>query len=380
MSGALAGLTWGLAAAIVVLVAGKFIVFGIPELIAAGAIAAGFVVGAAVRFSRPVPLRQAAALADLGAGSDEVISTALETPEGDRFGAEVHARAEAVLNARRDSQLLPRETPRMPWRSAILALLLAGLIPIPAIRVASASPGGLPAAISPTVLKALERSAKEMKRIGDQTSNPELRQLGEEMARMAASVRLGEMTKKEALAKIAALTDRAEEARRELEAKTDALKALAKNPETKPIAANAARGNSDGAKTRAEELAKKVESGALDEGKLESLKQTLEAASKEGRGEIAKAAATAAKALLKKEGKDFAGAMDKLARELKGAWVPEELLEGADKELEAAKELAQALKGLDDAEGDLMTDAEIEEALKEFCDDCGKKKEDKGGG
>ena len=374
LAGALAGLAWGLGGAIVLLAVGKFTPLGSPALLAGGAVAAGVLAGTVAGFARSVSLKQAAALADLGAGSAEVISTAFETPEGNRFGAEIHARAEAVLNGRRDAQLLPRRTLPRPWRVAALALVLAALVPIPAITF-STTPGGAPATLSPVVLKALERSAKEMKRIGDQTSNPEVRQIGEEMQRMAASVRLGEMSKKEALAKIAALTDRAEEARQELEAKTEALRALARNPETRPIAAEAARGNPEGAQSRAGELAKKVESGALDSERLEALKETLQSLAKEGRGDIVKAAAATADALLKKDPKELADKLEKVAKALKGAWVPEEMLDGPAQELAAGKELAAALKGLEDAEGDLMTEEEVAAALKGFCPDCGKKKE-----
>src|SRR5688572_23872740 len=169
-AGALDGLTWGFAAAILALIVSKVVSIGPVGVTAAGLVALGAFAGAALRFARKIPLREAAAFADLGAGSDEVISTALETPHEGRFGAEVLARS-------RDSQLLPRSSWRVSWTGVALALVAAALVPVPAIRVAAAD-ASLPAAISPAVLKALERTAKEMKRIGDQTSNPEVRQIG----------------------------------------------------------------------------------------------------------------------------------------------------------------------------------------------------------
>jgi len=374
VDGALTGLTWGLGAAAILLAAGKLVHFWNPLALAGLAAGAGLLAGAAVKFSRRVSLRQVAALADLGAGSAEVISTAYEWPAEDRFGSAIHARAEAVLRSHKDSSLLPRRSLKIPWRATALALLLAVLVPIPTLTFAS-PPGAEIATISPQVLRALERSGKEMKRIGDQTPNPELSQIGEEMRRLAAAVQLGELSKKEALAKIAALTDRAEEARRELDAKSDALRALARNPETRPMAADAARGNADGAKSRAAELAKKAASGELDAAKMKSLKETLEAIAKEGKGELSRAAATAAKELAKENPKELPAALERLAKELKGAWVPEEMLGAAKAELPAGKELAEALKGLEDAEGDLMTEEQLAAALKEYCPDCGKKKD-----
>jgi hypothetical protein len=380
LRGAVAGLALGLIAALVALAASKFRPFPMTLPIAAGLAALGPLAGAIVGAIRRVTLRMAAIHADHTAGTDEILSSALEFGSDSRVGPVLTARAEKTLASLPTARLVPPLGARVPWTSLALAAAFAALCFVPAISW-SRPDDDKTAAINPAILQALERNAKEIKRVGDQSDNKQLSHLGQEMQRLAQQAKLGELTKKEALAKIAALSERAEQIKQEMDAKKDALAKLEKSPETKGIADALAKGDNAGAKSKAEELADKLGKGDLNDAQKKDLKETLESMSKSSKGELADAAQEAAEAMDSGDAQKFGDKMERLADKMKGARSGSgkgEGKPGAGQKAEGEQELDEGRENLSDAQDDLSGDETA--GSQKYCEDCGKRKDSEKGG
>jgi hypothetical protein len=383
--GALGGLVIGLVAALLMLGLSKLTPVPQPLALIGGLALLGTLAGALVAASRRITLLTAAIHADRAAGTDEVISSALEFGADPRVGPLLVARAEQAIASAPAAKLTPKFDGPFPWVATVLALLLVGLWWVPAVTWAGPV-GNDPAALAPSVLHALEKSAKEVKKIGDQTENKELMHLGQEMKKLADQARLGEISKKEALAKLADLAEKADRIKKEMAEKKDALAKLEKSPATKELADALAKGDRDGAKSKTDELADKLKSGEMSAEQKQSLKESLDSIAKKSDGELGDAAKEASEALSGGDAKSFGEKMEKLGESLNGARDPRGGGEAAGKQgaqgAAGEKELDGAKDAMADAQDDLEGDGgeSSDGNKKEFCEDCGKRKDPSKGG
>ena len=360
--GAIAGLVIGLLAATLILGLSKLTPIPQPLAVVLGLTLLGPIVGAIVAAARRITLLTAAIHADRA------------------------ARAEQAIAASTTARLTPKLDARFPWAATVIALLLVGLWWVPAVTWAGPH-GNDPATLAPSVLHALEKSAREVKRIGDQTENKELMHLGQEMKKLADQAKLGDISKKEALAKLAELAEKADRIKKEMAGKKDALAKLEKSPATKDLADAVAKGDRDGAKSKADELADKLKSGEMSAEQKQSLKEALDSIAKKSDGELGDAAKEASEALSGGDSKSFGEKMDRLAESMKGARDPrggEKSGKQGSKGAAGEKELDGAKDSMADAQDDLENDggdsADADGKQKEFCEDCGKKKNSSKGG
>lgn len=380
LDGALRGLAAGLAAAVLIVGVSRLLPFPAALAVAGAAAALGLVAGTVAGYARQLTRRQAAAEADRAAGTEELLSTAAELDPAAPFAEPVIRRAEAALAARPVGDFLPARSVRWPWIPAALAALVMGLAFVPEMTWSDPL-GRRKAHLSPGVLAALEKSARDVKRVAEQIQDRDLSELAREMQKLAAQVRSGDLSKKEALAKIAELTQKAEEARRAMEEKKDALKKLENSPAAKDLAEAVARGDRHEAAQKARELGEKLSSGAMTGDERKNLADTLERMGREGKGETAEAARQAAEAIAKGDSEKFGERMQKLAERMQGARAgkPGASEKGGSESAEGEEELADAQDDLADAEDDVESDGASARGKgqpqeKKDCPDCEKKK------
>lgn len=377
LDGAVTGLAAGLALAVLIVGASRLLPF--PAALAAAGVAAalGLAAGTAAGFARRLSRRQAAAAADQAAGTEELISTAAELDPAAPFAEPVIRRATQVLTERPVDDFLPGRRVRVPWLPAALAAVVMGLAFVPELRWTDPL-GNRPARLSPGVLAALEKSARDVKRVAEQVQDKDLAELARQMQKLAVTARTGELSKKEALAKIAELTQKAEDARRAMEMKKDALQNLEKSPAAKDLAEALSKGDRHEAAQKARELADKLASGSIPAEDRKNLADTLEKLGREGTGEMAESAREAAQAMAKNDPSAFGERMSKLAEKMQGARSGKAATPGDSGDAaEGEGELGDAMENLADAEDDVESDGRSArgKGQPKKCPDCDKPKD-----
>lgn len=347
-------------------------------LLAATGLAAGFVAS----FLRPVPLRVAAIQADLSAGTEEVISTACELHD-DSFSRVIEHRAVRLLESLPKRSFLPRRSGK-PWiLPVLLAAAAAALLPVPALRLAGGN-ADKTVSLSALKLQKIESDARKLRKIAEETGSRELNRLQAEMKRMAQALRNGDLTQKEALAKLAELSREAESIRKDLDEKQKGLESLAKSPEAKSLAEAASRSDAGEAAKQAKELAGKLASGALSEKSKESLRSSLGELSKSGNSTLADAASKASEALDRGDAQALEKEMGRIAEGLKGGSLADSSPGNEGKQdsgnSPGSEELKEALSDLDASKDELSGNENLASGEKEFCPECGKREPSEGGG
>jgi hypothetical protein len=365
LSAALVGMALTAACSGILVFASKLAPIPHAPWIAAVAVAAGAVAGALL--APRVSLRQAAIHADLAGGTEEVLSTALEAGDASRFGAAALAQAAAAARARPAARLTARAG-RPPWALLVPIVLLGALLLAPPL------PGSVPAQavaqVSPEKLRRLEKDAKDLKRLSVEIESRELAHVSQQIQRLASEIRDGKMDKKEALARIAALAEKAEGIRKDLEAQKKSLAELGKNPETKALADALGRGDMDAAKKEAAKLGQQLADGKLSRESKGALKDALSKMATESKPSseaLAESASRASDALGAGDPGAFSDRMGKLAESMKGARSRADGKRGGSKgapgsqgggEESAPGELDDALADLEEAEKDLSESGE----------------------
>ena len=383
--GALVGLSLTAGCAAVLLFAGKLTPIPHAGLIGAAFLAFGATAGALL--APRLSVRDAAIHADRAAGTEEILSTAIETDPAHPFGAATLARAAAIVKSRPAASMVAPGRTRPPWP------LFAPIGPFPLLLVLPGLPAPArareTARISPEKLRRLEKDSKELKKLSVEIENRELAQLSQEMNRLVGEVKQGKLDKKEALAQLAKLAEKAEGIKKDLEAQQKALSELGKNPETKAMADAIARGDLEAAKKEAGDLAQQLADGKLSSEAKGALKDALSKASAGSKGsnneKMGDAAGKASDALQKDDAGGFGEQMSKLAESMKGARAgkPKGGRSGQPSGSQGANEgdsgeLDDATADLGDAQDELSNPGEGgSKSAKgnEPCDNCGRRKD-----
>ncbi|MHC4607264.1 MAG: hypothetical protein ACYTAF_10110 [Planctomycetota bacterium] len=334
----------------------------------------GLIGGFLLGLVRPISLRDAAIRADLQAGTEEVISTAYELRD-DAFAPVNLSRAVDIMKTVPPKRFRPRLPLRAPIVPLILLAVAAGLLLLPTLNLGG-SGGDTPANLSAMKLAALERDTKKLKRLAEETGDSNLKAMHAEMRKLVRDIRAGKVNKKEALAKLAEISRDAENVKKDLERRGKAMDALEKNAQTKSFAEAASKSDMGAAKEEARKLADKIGSGGLSEGEKEGLSSAMDKLAEQGDPELSEAASSARDALESGDGSSFEKSMGKIAENLKGSAGSGKMGKGS-----ASKRLSDAMSGASDAMDELSGGDDLA-SEKDFCPECGKRKESqkKGGG
>ena len=331
-------------------------------------------------------VKTAAIHADLAAGTDEVLSSAIEAEGDNRFGAAILSQAAGVVKRVPVKTFASTPRQRPPWPllaplGVLAALLFAPGLPAPAAEKRTAE-------LSPERLRRLERRARELKNLSVEIESKELAKLSHDMKKLVTQVRQGKMSRKEALAKLAKLQEQARGIRKDLKAQKKSLAELGKNPETKSMADALARGETEKAKRAAKNLAGKLADGKLGAKSKSGLQSALSKMGKDSKassGALSEAASKASQALGRGDAKGFGEQMSKLAEAMKnarggrsgGRQGSSGNNKGGPSGQGGLGEFDDALSDLGGAEDDLSnpgSNGQSANNSKPHCENCGRRK------
>ncbi len=385
LMGMLVGLSLTAVCGAILLFASKLTPVPHAEIIGAATLAFGVVAGALL--APRLSIREAAIRADLAAGTEEVLSTAVESDSASPFGAATLAHAAAIVRKRPLGSMVALRHSRPPWPLWIPLAVFGVLLFLPGLPAPAGTRDA--AQLSPDRLRRLERDSREIKKLSVEIENKELARLAQQMSQLVTDVKQGKLDKKEALAQLAKLSEKAEGIKKDLEAQQKALADLGKNLETKAMAEALARGDPDAAKKEAAGLAKQLADGKFSADAKDALKDALSRMGEDTKGtndgKPSEAAGKASDALQKGDAGEFGNQMAKLSESMKGARA------GKSKSGQGGKkdgsqggagnepgELDDATADLGDAKDELSEGSEggsKSAKNNEHCDNCGRRKD-----
>lgn len=297
-------------------------------------------------WTRPT-LLQAALEADRRLGLQERITSSLQlaAAEGPMVAA-VHDDARYHLSRLNYTQEFPFTTPRaIRWLAVPAVLFLAGYVLLPEFDLFSLQERQAQAKKQELAVKAeaerLVEAIKPLEELGLE-GNPELQTITAEVVRVSEQLKAGELTEKQAFAKLSNLTDRLDEQRQKLEAKSPNSKLgeqLSKLVLSREFAENLDKGNLDKTLEKAQELAEKVNSGQMSEQEKSKLAEELDKLSQS----------------LTETNPELAEALSKFSAALKmnNAEACQDAMQNMQMTLAEMKELLQQMQKLSECRGKL---------------------------
>jgi len=274
--GALAGVLFS----VFLFLLGIFI--NIPNIyhLAGGGVSIGLLAGIVFALIQPLSLEKVAILVDKRAGLDERASTALEYAEK-RDSPFIKSLLNDALNHTRP--LSPRRhlPLRLPHEAKFLAFGLVALVVInflPKYRFAEVREKKRTKAHMAKAAKEVKKATAKLEKTLRAEENLEIARLKEEMKALAEALKRGQLTKKEALAKMAQLAEKIKKLEAEKKALSAARSELARAEELDETLKTLEHGKSEEFKSRVKALAKKVSLGAEEGGLSQEEASALDAA------------------------------------------------------------------------------------------------------
>jgi hypothetical protein len=345
---------WVFAALVVVSVLCSLLVIGdrlewinAPPEYLAGLLALGALIGAAVGFTRPVSMMDAAQLADRRLGLKERLSSGIDFME--RGAGDAMTAAQLADAAQHSSRLRPREVfpfrvPREAKFFAASLALLFGLVFVPELSIFQSPKVRAQKAAMKQQGEQIEKLAKDYKKRVGQKNADITKRIAANMQALGKEMRRGRISKKQAMLRMSKLSKEMRDAQRQL-AMANMPRSLDQAAQVlKKQAENTQRqgGNPMAAKMMAD-MAKALENKDYDAAAktLQQLAQKLQ------NGDMKPGEAKAA-----------ADALSKMAEAMKGTQ-----LDAAAKQMqEAAKRLAAASK---------MTAPQMKQAMRQAMQQAG---------
>ncbi|MCC6796596.1 MAG: hypothetical protein IT366_15855 [Candidatus Hydrogenedentes bacterium] len=297
---------------------------------------------------RPSVLR-AALEADKRLGLQERITSSLQLSgiDGDMVAA-VHDDARVQLNRLNYTKEFPFTTPRaIRWLAVPVMLYLVGYLLLPEFDLFSQRKREAEAKAKETAMRVeaerLAEIVKPLKEAGLE-ENADLATIATEVERISEQLKAGELSEKQAFAKLTNLTEQLAEQREKLGAKSpeaSLAKEMAKLDFSKEFAENVQKGDFGEAQQKAEELLEKAQSEKTTPEEKEKMSNEL--------SNLAKA--------LSESNPELAKALSELAAQMKMSTInPGDLkkaMEAVKMSLEDLKRLAAQLQKLSECQGKL---------------------------
>ena len=274
--GALAGVLFS----VFLFLLGIFI--SLPDIyyLAGGAICIGLVTGVLFAFIQSISLKTVAILVDKRGGLEERTSTALEYAEERELPFHNPLLNDALKHT---LPLSPRRylPLRLPHEAKFLALGLVTLVVInflPKYRFAEIREKKRTQVRMDAAAKEVKKATAKLEKTLRAEENLEIARLKEEMKALAEALKRGQLTKKEALAKMAKLAERIKKLEAEKKALATARSELAKAEELDEALKPLEQGKPEEFKSRVKALAKKVALEAGEGGLSQEQASSLDAA------------------------------------------------------------------------------------------------------
>ena len=311
-------------------------------------------------WKRPSVLK-AALEADKRLGLQERITSSLQLSgiEGDMVAA-VHDDARIQLGRLNYTQEFPFTTPRaIRWLAVPVVLYLVGYVLLPEWDLFSHRKREVEAKAKETAMRVeAERLAEIVKPLKEAglAENGDLATIATEVERISEQLKAGELSEKQAFAKLTNLTEQLAEQREKLGAKSpeaSLAKEMAKLEFSKEFAENVQKGDFGEAQQKAEELLEKAQSEKTTPEEKQKMSNEL--------SNLAKA--------LSESNPELAKALSELAAQMKMSTInPGDLkkaMEAVKLSLEDLKRLSEQLKKLAECQGKLG-----ECKNKMYCSSC----------
>ena len=199
-------------------------VYALPSLVVGLA-------GVVREMARSRPDALLAEVADQATGGGALFRTALEVPQGSRWGGPVHVRAMEAAQTLSSRRAIPLRVRGVGYLIAVLGLAMATSRVVPRLRWSAAPPGSAPVEVDDEELVELRALSGRLERAADDQGNEALRAASAELAALDLDLQaeepLGEL---ELLARLGAVRENLARERRRVAGRAAVRRTLAEAP------------------------------------------------------------------------------------------------------------------------------------------------------